>query len=430
MAYSKQKTWYDATVQKPFQNYDQLDYDITLDICVLGAGFTGIEAAHLLSQSPKGYHIAVIDAAYSGAGAAGRNGGHLDRGLARDALWIKNHYGDEMAKIFCHASTEARDQVVANIRNYQIDCDLRFGHVTAALKPSHLSELQMEEELWQSWGLAESTMLDRDQLTAYIQSPCYIGGSYNPKSGHLHPLKYLKAMNDEITARGVKIFENTKAINIESQQDHVVIKTEKATMKAKKLIIAGDALLGALVPKLKPRLMTATAHVIATEKIDHAQLNQIYPQNVAVYDANFIMNYFRPTADKRLIFGGSVSYGDMNAQAFYERELLLKLKKIFPTLADLKADYFWSGKLGLTMNRMPDLGQLSPHVYYCQGLSGHGINTSHMAAKILTSALESEQKILDLCETITHYPFPGGAFFRRPAFMLAMLYYKLRDRFS
>lgn len=426
-------TWYEAISPEPEAVFAALNTDIAVDYCIIGGGFTGIEAAHRLALAEPGAKIAILEKNQPGAGASGRCGGHLDRGFAREVDWIRQHYGFDMAASWCEASVTARDRLVENIKTYGIKCDLRFGHVTAALKPSQMDYLKSASDLWAQFGHDETVMLDEAALKDYVISPHYIGGTYNPRSGHLHPLAYIRGMARAVTMFGVSIFGNTAAMHIDDDDRSVTVTTSTGhKVKARRVIVAGDAYLGDLSRYLTHRMMTFTAHMIATSPLDDATMASCLPQPVAAYDASFIMNYYRPTSDNRLLFGGTVSYADASTRTIHGPALMHSMLRTFPQLAQNPPTIaqFWSGKVGMTLNRMPDIGRLSPNVFYGQGYSGHGINVTHLAADMLSDAARGNEGALKAFGDIRHLGFPGGALFRRPALVLGMAWFRLKDALS
>ncbi len=361
-------SYYAATINES-KTYPILKEGITSEVCIVGAGFTGINTA--LNLVKKGYKVVVIDSARVGWGASGRNGGQLISGFTFSNKF--EQFGEEVAQSVWKLGADCSDLVRETIKEFEIDCDLKEGFIEVAL-----NNLQMDE------------LIER------------------------------KASN-----LGVLIYEKTKAFSIRPGKE-VLIETGQGSVRAKHLVLAGNAHIGKLNPKLRRMIMPASSCIIATEPLGNERAKEIIAKDMAVCDLNTILDYYRLSADKRLLFGGRYNYSG-NEPKNIDQNLRKRMLNVFPDLDDVRIDYAWAGNVAVTIHRIPQLGRLTENIFYSQGYSGHGVAPTHMAGKIIANAISNEWDMIETLSKIKHIQLPGGKWFSSPAMSLGMLYYRLQD---
>ncbi len=394
------------------------------DVVVVGAGIAGCSAA--LHLAKRGYRVALLEARFVGYGASGRSGGQTIFGLAASQRALAAQVGRDDARRLFDMSIEALDLTASLIEEYRIDCDYRPNHVHVATKPRHLTELdEWAEELHERYDYRSVRRLDREELQAHVQSKRYLGGLIDSRSGHLHPLKYTQGLAHAAEGAGVKIFDASQVLRYEDGPG-VIVHSAQGSVRCAHLVLCANAYIGAVAPALARRILGVGTYMIATEPLGEERASALLPSNAAIADINWILDYFRRSADHRLLFGGRVSYSAVQPPHLAE-SMRNRLLRVFPGLADVKVGYTWGGYLDITMNRAPNFGRLAPNVFYLQGFSGHGMTLTALAGKLAAEAIAGTAERFDVFERIPHRDFPGGRLFRRPSLVMAMLYYRLRD---
>jgi gamma-glutamylputrescine oxidase len=401
-----------------------LQGSVTADVVVLGAGIAGCSTALHLAQ--RGYRVVVLEARFVGYGASGRSGGQTIFGLAAGQQSLAAQVGKDDAKRLFDLSVEALDLTQSLIREHAIDCDYHPNHIHAAIKARHVDELeQWAHELHHDYGYESPRMLDRAALAAHLNSERYLAGLIDPRSGHLHPLKFTQGVARAAEAAGAVIHENSEVLRYEDGAQ-VRVHTAQGVVTAQHLVLCGNAYIGQVAPRLARRILGVGTYIIATEPLGEERVRALLPSNAAVADINWILDYFRRSDDHRLLFGGRVSYSSVQPLHLAE-SMRKRMVRVFPSLADAKVAYAWGGYLDITMSRAPDFGRLAPNVFYLQGFSGHGVTLTGLAGKLVAEAVAGTAERFDVFTRIPHRDFPGGPVFRRPSLVLAMLYYRLRD---
>ena len=394
------------------------------DVVVVGGGIAGCSAA--LHLTKRGYHVALLEARAVGYGASGRSGGQTIFGLAASQDALTGAVGRADARRLFELSVEALDLTRSLIAEHAIDCDYRANHVHVAVKPRHLAELEhWARELREEYDYPTARLLNRDELQAHVRSERYLGGLIDSRSGHLHPLKFTQGLARAAESAGAMIFESSQVLRYEDGPE-VVVHTGQGTVRCAHLVLCGNAYLGAVAPALARRILGVGTYIIATEPLGEERVRALLPSNAAIADINWILDYFRASADHRLLFGGRVSYSAVQPPHLGE-SMRKRMVRIFPTLADVKVSHAWGGYLDITMSRAPDFGRLAPNVFYLQGFSGHGMTLTGLAGKLVAEAVAGTAERFDVFARIPHRDFPGGPILRRPSLMMAMLYYRLRD---
>jgi gamma-glutamylputrescine oxidase len=295
-----------------------------------------------------------------------------------------------------------------------------------AIKPRHDTELQAwRDELVADYGYTSLRWLGRDEVRALLATDRYTGGLYDTRSGHLHPLNYTLGLAAAAEAAGVRIFEGSQVSRLE-HGDTVAVCTTEGTVRAKHVALCCNAYMDELSPRLRARIMPVGTYIVATEPLGQARIEALMRENIGVTDVNWVLDYFRRSADHRLLFGGRVSYSGLDPLNT-ERATRARMLRVFPQLADVKIGYAWGGYVDITMSRAPDFGRLAPNVYYLQGFSGHGIALTGMAGKLVAESIAGQAERFDLFTKLDHRDFPGGRALRTPALVLAMLWFRLKD---
>ncbi|MFC0268281.1 NAD(P)/FAD-dependent oxidoreductase [Kushneria aurantia] len=394
------------------------------DICVVGAGYTGISAAlHLAEQ---GFRVAVLESRRVGFGASGRNGGQIVNSYSRDMDHIAARYGEDSARALGSMAFEGNRIIRERLERYAIRCDLRQGNLFAACNRQQFAAMAEQKTLWERFGHRELTLLGESDYRREVGSARYVGALLDHSGGHLHPLKLVLGQAAALETLGGVIFENSPMTRLE-QGERVVVHTEGGAIEAERAVIAGNAYLGRVVPALAARAMPCATQIIATEVLDDATARRLLPTDRAVEDGNYLLDYYRLCAERRLIYGGGVNYGGRDP-ASIERAIRPKMLTTFPELEKVRIDYAWSGRFLATLNRLPQFGRLNHNVYYAQGYSGHGVTASHLAGRLIAEVVRGEGERFDAFAAIPHRHFPGGQRFSVPISALGAWYYALRDR--
>jgi gamma-glutamylputrescine oxidase len=398
--------------------------DIDCDVCVVGAGLTGLSAALHLAE--RGYDVVVLEANRVGWGASGRSGGQIIFGYGCEMGVLKRMLTRREVQLLWDLSLEAVALVKERIARHDIHCDLKPGHLHVAIKPRQRVELAAwREQLAEGYGYRELALLEGETLEVVVRSRRYIAGVLDPNSAHLHPLNYTLGLASAAAKAGARICEGSRVTAIEPGPAPVA-RTAAGRVHCRHLVLAGNAYLDGLDPALRGRIMPVGTYIIATEPLGEARARSLIPGDAAVADINFVLDYFRRSGDHRLLFGGRVSYSTMQPPNL-ERSMRNRMLKVFPELADVRIDYAWGGRVAITMNRAPDLGRLGLNVFYAQGFSGHGMALTGLAGKLIAEAVAGTAERFDVFTRIRHRPFPGGRRLRMPLLVLAMAYYRLRD---
>ncbi|MBN3812158.1 FAD-binding oxidoreductase [Paraburkholderia sp. Ac-20347] len=417
-------SWYAATANDATR-HPSLQGTLDADVCVIGAGLTGVSTA--LNLAERGYRVALLEASKVGWAASGRNGGQLIGGFACGIDTFAQFMNEGEVRQMWDMGLETLDIVKSRVAKHNIDCALTEGYFTAANKARDVDELKRwRDDAARRFGYDRFRYVDADGVGRFVQSGRYPGGLYDPDSGHLHPLNYTLGLARAAREAGVQIFEDSAVTRIRDEAGAHVIETEQGKVRAKFVVLACNTYLGELAPALARKIMPVGTYVIATEPLGETRMNALMPAQAAVCDSRFVLDYFRPAPDTRLLWGGKVSYSTFappNLGEAMRRDML----KTFPQLADVKVDYAWGGYVDITMNRAPHFGRVSPTVYFAQGFSGHGVNTTGLAGQLIAEAIHGQAARFDLFGKIRHRDFPGGATLRTPALVLAMAWYRMKD---
>ncbi|EKG34336.1 NAD(P)/FAD-dependent oxidoreductase [Pseudomonas avellanae] len=418
---------YYAASSHPQADHPVLQGELKVDVCVVGGGFSGLNTAIELAE--RGLSVALLEARKIGWGASGRNGGQLIRGVGHGVEQFANVIGSEGVTLIKLLGIEAVEIVRQRIERYGIECDLKWGYCDLANKPRDVHSLAEDAEELRSLGYRHAlTLLQADQMRSVVGSDRYVGGLIDMGSGHLHPLNLALGEAAVAQSLGVQVFEHSAVTRID-YGPQVKVHTAQGLVRAKTLVLGCNAYLNGLNPEISGKVLPAGSYIIATEPLSEAQARELLPQDMAVCDQRVTVDYYRLSADRRLLFGGACHYSGRDPQdiAAYMRP---KMLDVFPQLASVAIDYQWGGMIGIGANRLPQIGRLSqqPNVFYAQAYSGHGVNATHLAGRLLAEAIAGQHSDgFELFAKVPHMTFPGGKHLRSPLLALGMLWHRLKE---
>lgn len=407
--------------------FAKLEGDQTCDIVIIGGGFTGLSSALHLAE--RGYDVILLEAHRVGWGASGRNGGQVGSGQRREQDELEQMVGRNDAHKLWDIAEESKDVVKSLIAKHNIQCDWKPGilhadHRARFVEHSHA----YAEKLQTEYGYEDIRFVDRDEMRAMLGTEFYHGGSLDTGAGHLHPLNFALGLADGARNAGARIFEGAVVTSYENQAGKVTVKTKDGgVVSANKLILGCNGYLDALDVRVAKRVMPINNFVIATEPLGDDLARELIRDDVAVADSKFVINYYRLSADKRMLFGGGETYGynfPRDIKAFVSPHML----EVYPQLKDVKIDYGWGGTLAITMNRMPFFEKIEDNIFTASGYSGHGVAMATLAGQIMADAVSGTMERFDVMANIKTPVFPGGKMLRFPMLVAAMLWYSIRDK--
>jgi len=424
-AFPHPASYYVATA-KGLEPQPPLAGDARCDVCVIGGGYTGISTALHLAE--RGYRVIVLEAQRVGWGASGRNGGQLSGGQRIDPEALAKIVGADRARQLWDLGEEAKNAVKQRILRHAIDCDLKPGIIHAGFKPQHGKEMQEHARfLRDEYGYPHIRSLSREELRAIVASDLYHGGSYDADSAHLHPLNYVLGLARAAREAGAVIHEMTPAEKILRRGGKPIVHTAQGDVSTDFVVLACNGHLGGLEPRIAAKIMPINNFIIATQPLGAERARGLIANDAAVADSKYVIDYYRLSADGRLLFGGGESYSQSYPAdiAGLVRRCMLR---VFPQLADVAIDYAWGGKVAITLNRLPAFGRLDGDVYYAMGFSGQGVALTTLAGKVVAEAVAGQAERFDLLASVPIPRFPGGTLLRWPSLVAGMLYYALLDR--
>ena len=429
-----QNSYYAASANEQPQ-YSTLESNIEVDVCVVGGGFAGLSST--IELADLGYKVAVLEANHIGFGASGRNGGQIIAGLACEQDVIENVLGFEAAKQVWGMTLEALDLVRERVKRFNIKCDLQDGFLGVSVNEKKGKKLRSWfDNMTKRYGYdSDATWIEPAHIKNWIDSHRYFNGYFDKRSGHLHPLNYCLGLARGAASLGVQIYQHSAVTQMQQGQGvnkgHVILSAQSGTIKAKFVVLAGNIYLPEIAPNLAPkiakRIMPVGTYIIGTEPIDAKLAAKLIPSNSAVCDTNFELDYFRFSNDRRMIYGGRVSYSAMTPPNLTQ-SMQARMVETFPQLTNTKVEYTWGGFVDISMNRAPDFGRVAPNIYYLQGFSGHGVAFTGMAGKLVAEAISGQASRFDVLAKIPHHNFFGGKLLRTPALVLGMAWYQLREK--
>ncbi len=421
-----QKSYYEATALRGDKEPALLGA-VDADVVIVGAGFSGLSAALELAQ--RGLSVVVLEADRIGSGASGRNGGQVIVGYASGQEPFEEQLGKDDAQRAWDMSVEAVELVDQRVQQFGIDCDWTRGYTYVAETRAKARALREEADDHERRGVACEWVEGNDAVQSLVKSPRYVAAFHEKQSGHLHPLKYALGLARAARAAGVQIYEGSAVTALQRGEQLRAI-TSQGVVTARFGVLAGNCMLpeyGPLVaPEIAPRVMPVGTYIIGTAPIDPDLSEQLIAHNAAVCDNNFVLDYYRFSAERRMLFGGRVSYTTRTPPNL-KAVMAQRMGEVFPELKTTPVDYVWGGFVDISMNRAPDFGRLGDNLYYLQGFSGHGVALTGLAGRVVAEAVAGQAGRFDVFTRLKHREFPGGAMLRTPSLALGMLWYRMKD---
>ncbi len=419
-------SYYAASSNYP-DGFRRLEGNVHVEVCVVGGGYTGVATALALAE--KGVDVALVEQNSIGWGASGRNGGQILGGFGPELSEFDKYqktYGPA-AETLWQAGVDCVDIVRSNVEKYGIDCDLTWGYFDAAMNERQMRDLAAAKISLEQQGYPHALKtISASEVGSVVGSKKFVGGLVNQGWGHCHPLNLVRGEAKAAADSGVKIFEDARVSKLEYKDDGVVVDTDWGRVTADKVVMACNAYIGKLVPKLANRMLPVGSYIIATEPLSDDLAAEILPGNHAVCDQRWALDYFRLSADNRLLFGGMATYSGMHPKDLVKK-MRPKMLKVFPQLEGMKIDYQWGGYLAVGLNRIPQIGRLNARTYYAQAYAGHGVAPSHGAAEMIADAITGNDRRLAMIEAVKHKPFPGGRFLRKPVLATGMAFERFKE---
>jgi gamma-glutamylputrescine oxidase len=417
-------SWYRDTANSQAV-WPVLTETIRAEVCVIGAGFTGLGAALELART--GIEVVCLESARVGSGGSGRNGGQIHPGQRRDQAWLEARLGLGTARNLWTVAEHARNDLKALIQEFKIDCDLTPGLIHANHRPGGADQDRIYvEHLSRQFGYELCELLSREALEAQTGSQAYYGGLIDHGGGHVHPLNLALGLARGATELGARIFETSHVTGWKRVKGGFEVSTATGRVLCSQLILTGDGYVDGLSGHVEARVMPINNFIAVTAPLD---IPEILPDRAAVADSRFVVNYFRRTADDRLLFGGGENYTPWFPSdiASFVRP---HIEQVYPQLKSIEISHAWGGTLGVTWNRVPLVGEIEPAVWIAAGYSGQGVMLAPYMGKLMARACLGNREELDAMARLPVPPFPGGKFLRWPIMVAGMSWFALRDRFG
>jgi gamma-glutamylputrescine oxidase len=417
-------TYYVATADG-LHDYPRLDEDLSADVCVIGGGFTGLSAAVNLAE--RGLSVVLLEAERIGFGASGRNGGLVGSGQRKDVLEMEEQFGAETARRFWDYGEAAKQEIRDRVAKHAIPCDLQDGQLVGVHKKSYLGwAAELAQALAERYDYPHARALSREETRELVATDDFLEGLFDERALALHPLNFALGLARASEEAGVRVFEQSRVTRY-TRSDPATIRTATGSVKASFVVLACNGYLGKLERRVAGKIMPINNFMIATAPLGEARAGELIKGRFGVHDTRFVVDYFRTSADTRLLFGGGENYrpGFPRDIEGFVRPYMLRL---FPQLADVGVDYAWGGTLSVTVNRLPHFGRLEPNLYFAQGFSGHGVSTATFAGKAMAEAITGTAERFDTFAALPIHTFPGGTLLRYPGMVLGMFYYALKDK--
>lgn len=416
---------YYAATANGIEEHPRLDESLSADVCVIGGGFTGLSAA--LNLAEQGLDVVLLEAERIGFGASGRNGGLIGSGQRKDVLEMEHEFGLERSREFWQFAEAAKTEIRDRVARHAIDCDLQNGQVEGVHKTRYLGVAkEVSDALAERYDYPHTSVLGREEIRRLIATDDYLEGLRDDGAMTIHPLNYALGLARAAREAGVRIYENSRVLGY-TRSDPATVKTAAGSVRAGYVVLGCNGYLGNLEPRVAGKIMPINNFLIATEQMAADEAEQLIAGRFGIHDTRFVVNFYRMSADRRLLFGGGENY-----RARFPRDIGAfvrpKMLRVFPQLADTRIDYAWGGTLSVTVKRLPHVGRLAPNLFFAHGYSGHGISIANFAGKIIAEAIGGTASRFDVFASLPTQTFPGGTLLRFPGMVLGMLYYSLKDR--
>ncbi len=422
-------TSYYAASAVGLRDYPQISQSEQCDVCVVGGGYTGLSTA--LNLSEKGYDTVLLEARKVGWGASGRNGGQVGSGLSRSQFELEKEFGVERAESFWNITELAKREVRHRITRHLIPCDYAPGVMAVAVTRKAADRIEREAaHLQENYGHQTVRYVRADEIQSMLGTARYFGGALDRSCGHLHPLNFAIGLAGACAAAGVRVFEQSSVCGYRKRSEGFQLETVHGpTVRARAVVFACNAYIDGLESRISRYIMPIESLIVATEPLSQEQAAEINQENIAVYDSRFCLDYYRLSADRRLLFGGGEVYVP-NRPVDITAKMRPRLLAVYPQMRDVGIQYAWRGKIAITRSRLPSIGRLASDVYFAQGYSGHGIALANMTGRILAEVIAGTAEHYDVLAAIPHKSFPGGRALRWPIHMIGMHCYALADRLT
>jgi gamma-glutamylputrescine oxidase len=416
-------SWYQATVDdRP--TFPALSGSQTVDVVVIGGGFTGLQAAYNLAIS--GVDVALLEAHRLGDGASGRNGGQLGTGQRWWPEDYEKELGVERSKLLFTMAEKAKQHLMQFAETHGIDMEYMPGQLNVAHKRGHDRAYRANAEIAaERYDYPHMTYMDAAETAERVGTRDYFCGVRDMGTGHIHPLKFLVGLAKVASDAGAKLYENTRATAIRRQGNKLAVDTPCGTLTADRVLIATNAYIGELEPSTAAHVMPISSFIAATEPLD--AFPQVIPGGEAVCDSRFVVRYFRKSKDKRLLFGGREVYTSQNPQDTADA-IRKQIVTTYPALRSIRITHAWGGNVAITLPRRPFVRDVMPGVTSIGGYSGHGVMLSNYCGKLYADRVTGKADGLDLLADLNIPAFPGGRHMRKPLLFLALTWYALRDK--
>ncbi|MBV8800624.1 MAG: FAD-binding oxidoreductase [Alphaproteobacteria bacterium] len=397
---------------------------ITADVCVIGGGFTGLSAALHLANA--GARVVLLEGETIGFGASGRNGGQIHTGLRQSQQHLERWLGEAHARDLWTLAEESKALMRELVARYAIDCALKDGLVIAAHDRAAARELVEETEYLRShYGYAAARMMDADETARVLGTNVYPAARFDSGGGHLQPLAFARAIAEATERAAATIHEFTRALSLELERDHLRVVCESGAVECDRAILACDAFSAALAPELAPYIAHVESFMTATEPLSDDLYNAVLPCDAAVADTRHVLDYYRKSADRRMLFAGRETYWSMPRDI--ARIVRPRMEHVYPALKQVRSEYAWSGTVGITVTRMPHLGRLGERVLFAHGYSGQGVALANLGGKLMAEAVLGQPERFEVFARVPAKRFPGGTRFRKPLVTAALTWYKVLD---
>ncbi len=415
---------YYAATRNDHTAYPRLDGSLTADVCVVGGGFSGVATALTLAE--RGYSVVLLEANRIGWGASGRNGGQVIAGISGEHA-IKKQLGKDGRKLLADIRYRGNEIIASRVMKYGITCDIKSGWMEVAAREKHMIALREHYQECVAEGQGKHLeLIEKRDIQSVIGSDAYYGAFVDRKSGHLHPLNLVLGEARAAAGLGVKIFEDSSVIEMAGGAKPFA-RTDYGRVDAKIIVLAGDTDHKFGRGRLRGQLFPTGSYIVATEPLSDNMAKDVLPQDFAVADSNIVLDYYRLTADKRMLFGGRCNYSNRDPRDLTET-MKPRMVEIFPQLTGVKIDYSWGGRIGIVLSRAPAIGRMEDSIYYMQGYCGHGVNATHIAAEIVSDAICGDTQKFDLFNSLKQYQLPVGRWAGNQMLALGMLYYRMKDK--